>query len=229
MIEELEWDTGFFGRKIGRLINVPGDEDLLKDEIAEAARQKFVYLTCRLGVHEIPVVQMLERQGFYLTDVGIVWERGIEGVQEPQISVREGTAADGAWVRKIAAGLFKGGRFYLDPFFTHEEADRLYQAWAENSLKGQADKVFLVDGKGFITCRISDNAGDIPLVGVSEGSRAKGVGTALVLGALKWFKAQGVETLTVRTQADNAKAIRFYQKLAFKLKSVDITMGNIVC
>ncbi len=227
MIKELTWDSEFFGRKIGKLTDVPAEETLLKKELNRASRQHFVYLTCRLGADEIMNVQRLQRHGFYMTDVGIVWEKRPAGLKKTRIPVREGTLSDAEMLRKIASGLFSDGRFYCDPFFTREEADRLYQAWAENSFKGAADKVFLVEGKGFITCKLADDVGVIPLVGVSGPHQGQGIGTALMQAAEKWFLKMKVKLMTVRTQAGNMNAVKLYRHNGFNLQRVNVTMAKI--
>lgn len=227
MIQELTWDTELFGRKIGRIEAVPREEELT-ELFAQANKQQFRYLTCRVRDSEISTVQLLEKYGFYLTDIGVVWERGVEVTEEPRIPAKDATIEDIETIRAIASGLFKDSRFYHDPFFTKEEADRLYQAWAENLLKGFADKVFLIGSKGFISCKASGDAGEISLIGVAALYQGKGIGAALVLNALKWFKEIEAAKVTVRTQASNIKSMRFYQHLGFKLKTIDITVGKIL-
>ncbi|MHB8880749.1 MAG: GNAT family N-acetyltransferase [Thermodesulfovibrionales bacterium] len=227
MIVELTWDSEFFGRKIGRINSVPSEIEL-KGMLGDAVEKQYKYLTCRLSAAEISTVQRLERSGFYVTDVGVIMGRTLDDPGEPMIHPVEGVAADAIRIRKIAAGLFRGGRFYQDPFFTPEEADRLYQAWAENSLKGSADKVFYIDDRGFIVCKTDGAAGNIPLVGVTAENRSQGVGSSLVRQALLWFKQEGAGSVTVKTQAGNKRAISFYQKQGFSLQTGDITMGKIL-
>jgi len=227
MIQELPWDTELFGRKIGRLTEVPS-EKILRNILRHAKKQKYRYLTCRLGADKINDVHILEKKGFYLTDIGIMLERDTDEIERTSIPVREAVIDDIAMLKEKIKGIFTNGRFYHDPFFTKDEADRLYQAWIENSVKGFADKVFLMGSEGFITCKVSGNAGDIPLIGVSSSSRGRGIGTALVLHALKWFKEKGVKDVTVRTQAVNIKSIKFYDHLGFEIKAIDVTMGKIL-
>jgi dTDP-4-amino-4,6-dideoxy-D-galactose acyltransferase len=226
MISELRWDSDFFGRKIGRLAAVPSGEDL-KRTLAEASAKGYRYLTCRVRADQIAEVQRLEGHGFYMTDTGITWKRETAEVEEPSSLARKGTVGDMETMGKIAMGLFKEGRFYHDPFFTSEEAASLYRVWAENLLAGLADKVFLVGEAGFVACKIVADHGDIPLIGVVPAQQAKGIGTALVLNALKWFSRKKVDEVTVRTQSGNIKAIRFYEHLGFTVKETDITMGKI--
>lgn len=227
MIEILEWDTVFFGRKIGRLAPVPSDERRLREELSEASALKFQYLACRLAASEISAVQLLEKHAFYLTDLGVAWELSPGQKYAVQPRVREGNRNDCPAVGKLATGLFPDGRFYADPFFSREEADRLYQVWAENSLKGHADKVFLLEEKGFIACRLSAGHGEILLVGVGVPFQGHGIGKALLQAALGWFQSMGATTVTVRTQAGNRRAMRFYEQNGFQVKAADITMARV--
>ena len=228
MIEEIAWDTAFFGRKIGR-IAPPASAEEIRQILEWAGREKFAYLTCRLDALEVRAVQILETAGFYVTDFGLVFERGPEGLKPPRKAVRQAAPEDSDAVGRIAADLFSDGRFYRDPFFTGDEASRLYRAWAENSVKGTAaDRVFLIDGEGFVTCKISGGEGKIVLFGVSADHRGKGTGSALILTALGWFRDEGALRVKVRTQAGNLPAIGFYGRMGFMVSSADITMGKVL-
>lgn len=227
MIEGLAWDTALFGRKIGRIVS-PSSAAEVQQMLERARKEKFAYLTCRLEASGISAVQMLEQEGFYLSDFGLVFRRDLERLEPPRQAARPATAEDSAEVGKMAEGIFRTGRFYHDPFFTAREAERLYREWAENSLQGFADKVFLIDGKGFVTCKISGGEGEVPLIGVSECHRGKGTGSSLMLSALAWFKERNAGSVKVRTQAGNQSALMFYERLGFRISSADITMGKIL-
>lgn len=73
MIVKLKWDSKFFGRKIGRLTKVL-PEKKLKSLIQQAHKRGYEYLSCRLILDKMAEIQPLEKHGFYLTDIGIVWE-----------------------------------------------------------------------------------------------------------------------------------------------------------
>ncbi|HBG92146.1 MAG: hypothetical protein A2X54_03480 [Nitrospirae bacterium GWF2_44_13] len=234
MIEKVEWDSEFFSRKIGRLTKVPQGKKL-KNLIHQAHNKGYEYLSCRLILDKIAEIQLLEKHGFYLTDIGIVWEKKIiKNISnlKSQISnsnIREATGKDSPMLKTTVRGLFKDSRFYNDPFFTKKEADKVYQAWVENSVEDKTIKVFVAEKSGFITCkRLSKNRGDIPHIGVIPKSQGKGIGTSLMHRALKWFKENGVNTATVRTQANNSIAMNFYKKLGFEVKYIDMTMGLIL-
>ncbi|MBI4680394.1 MAG: GNAT family N-acetyltransferase [Nitrospirae bacterium] len=125
---------------------------------------------------------------------------------------------------------FLESRFYNDPFFSKEEADKLYQTWMENSVKKKAaDIVFCIPDVGFITCKKNvTNIGEIGLVGVKKDFRGKAVGTALMKEAITWFKSQDINLVSVRTQLKNIDAMNFYLKLGCYVKGYDIVFAKIL-
>ena len=102
--------------------------------------------------------------------------------------LRPATEEDIPAARELVTSLFLNSRFYNDPFFSKEEADRLYQTWIENSIRGlAAHAVFLIPDAGVITCRKLDaTTGDILLIGVAE--QRQNLGRELILAAMDWFK-----------------------------------------
>ncbi len=228
MIKELAWDSAFFKRKIGVLTKVPSDE-VLRKLIRKARKNEYLYLTCRLKLSGVSEIQILEKNGFYLTDIGVVWEGQPDADFRPAISVTEASIKDAAMLKKISRGLFKDSRFYNDPFFSYDEAERLYQAWIDSSFNDREIKIFHVAKKGYITCKkLSRGRGDIPLIGVTAGDQGKGIGSSLVYKAFEWFRMAGIKTVTVRTQANNVTAMNFYKGLGFSVKYVDATMGKML-
>jgi len=236
MIQELQWDSAFFKKKIGTLVMCPGEEPKTAGALEKARRAGFQYLTWKTKSFDIPVTQALESEGFYLADIGVTLSA------KPDVLCSAESAASMRWMkspraaelqdipmlRDLARGLFLQSRFYHDPFFSKKEADRLYQQWIENSVKGSAaDIVFCIDTAGFITCRKTGRrSGEIVLVGVRQRMRGKSMGTALVLRAMQWFSAQGLGTATVRTQLRNPDAMNFYLRLGFLVREYDLVFGK---
>lgn len=218
-----------FKRKIGRLINVPADRKLTK-LLKQAYEEGYAYLTCRVRGERIVDMQRLEAHGFYTTDIGTVWERSPDEFSLSEVNtMRTAGKKDAPALKLIAKGLFLDSRFYHDPFFTREDAEKVYRGWIDNALRDNSQKTFLVEGGGFIICRkLIDNSGDIALIGVVSRSRRKGIGRVLVSKALQWFKKNGITTVTVRTQATNISAMNFYARIGFRVKYVDTTMGLIL-
>ena len=233
-IIELKWDTRLLKKKIGRLCMLP---DYIKkiDTILDGARSKgYLYLTCRIEPPEFSQVRSLESAGFYLTDVGVTLEIKKQdlylGENLLKVPVNTATIKDIPILKKIIKSLFLHSRFYHDPFFTKDDADKIYQAWIEDAIRGiSADKVFWVKNKGFIVCKKSHlKIGEISLIGVANKFRGKGIGRALLASSLKWFYRQGLNKVRVRTQLNNINSLNFYLSAGFKLYSCDMVFGKIL-
>lgn len=227
MIEELPWDSDLFGRKIGRLTAAPAAEEL-GGLLKRAASEGFTYLSCRIPAIRIEDIQLLESHGFYVSDISILWSRHPGGEETSASTLRTAIPSDKDAVVRISRGIFTDGRFYHDPFFSREEADRLYEAWAANLFEGLADRVFIAGEEGFVGCALRGRAGDIPLIGVAAGSQGRGIGKALIKHALAWFRTQGVDEVTVRTQAGNKRAAGLYERCGFRFKDTSATLARAI-
>ncbi len=235
MIRELPWDSNFFKRRIGELKISHESFSRLEAELKEARSSGFQYLVCKTDLRNSGIARFLVSSGFYLSDVGITWSlqtgtpfRATRGGKS-RISPKPAGAADIPMLKRMAKALFLDSRFYHDPFFSKKDADRLFSAWIENSVKGlAADIVFCVPGKGFITCDSSGRSGRIVLIGVARGSRGEGIGTALVREAVRWCRRKGLSSVSVRTQLRNLPAMNFYSGLGFAVKSHDMVFGRIL-
>jgi dTDP-4-amino-4,6-dideoxy-D-galactose acyltransferase len=237
-IEELKWDSAFFGRKIGALKAPFDDLSALRNILKKAKKVGFAYLTCRLPAQDAVLIRLLESNGFYLTDIGVTLETATRRYfQQRQQSrpakeraIKTAGLQDIPAMQKYITSLFPESRFYHDPFFSKEDADRLYRAWIENSVRGEAaDIVFHMPGTGFISCRkAGKNSGQIVLVGVKKSFRGKGYGTALIGEAMEWLRRERCLTVTVRTQLKNVQALNFYIHLGFFVREFDVVFGKIL-
>lgn len=230
MIEELRWDTELFGRKMGTLKRLPSSQRSLKQAIGDAKKNGFQYLLCKLSCEDWKGIGMLEAAGFYLSDVGVIWETDARRVCMIAPHVHRATGKDIIALKNMTKRLFKYSRFYHDPFFTEKDADRLFEAWVENSVRGEAaDIVFWIKGAGFITCRkIASGKGMIPLIGVIDAMRGKGFGSTLVSTAVEWFRAEGIKRVQTRSQLTNIEAMNFYSRVGFQVIMADVVMSRIL-
>lgn len=231
MIEPLNWDSDFFGRKIGVLGGDLASPDAIESDVAAATVAGFRYLICRPPVDEARAVRALEHAGFYLTDVGVTWasevDRYLRRAAPVAADARLAVTSDVPRLSAEAMTLFRNSRFYHDPFFSADEADRLHAAWLANSVSGQAaDAVWIIPDSGFVTCKLTrDGVGEVALIGVWESARKRGAGRALMTAAVAWFASRGVRTVHVKTQVKNLRAMNFYHRLGFDLYAMDLTMG----
>jgi len=234
VVKLLSWDTDFFQRKIGVLTGDLSSPLAVASDLAAARADGFAYLTCRPPVDDASAIRTLERAGFYLTDVGVTWSANAAAYLARSTpasgAVRHATAADLPLLSAHAVKLFRRSRFYGDPFFSEADADRLHVAWLANSVSGQAaDAVLLNPDAGFVTCKLTkDGNGEVPLIGVWEGSRQRGAGRELMTAAVTWFQPRKVPIVRVKTQVKNLRAMNFYHRLGFDLHEMDMTMCCIL-
>jgi len=236
MITELKWDSELFGRKIGRLAIKPAQIPYLQSLLRSAESEGFQYITCSIKSQDISLVRALESSGFYLTDIGVTLSVEAEiSLSAERLTnfckdvITPATHKDVPAVQRLVKSLFLHGRFYHDPFFSREEADRLYQAWVENAIRGNvADIVFYVRNTGFIVCKKTGRkSGEIALIGIKKSKRGKGYGTALIKTAMEWFVSRDIDSIHVRTQLRNISSLNFYLSLGFSIEGYDLVFGKI--
>jgi GNAT superfamily N-acetyltransferase len=244
LLELLPWDTGFFGFKIGRLLPSRLDAARLEALTTLAAQQGFRCLYFQADPGDAETVSLAEQGGFHLVDVRIVLEHPFDGRPAPapryplpetirllpSASLSAYHAADIPILEEIAVEIGHTSRFCFDRRFPPDACPRLYRAWLHKAIADDRDQVivaYLADRPvGLIACGLQSEeasrpegsarrVGDIQLAGVQSASRGCGVGTALVQGALDWFRGQGLHSAEVVTQARNVPAQRLYQQMGF--------------
>ncbi len=238
MIKELTWDSNFFKKKIGELHIADTSLRDIETALKKAQEEGFKYITCKIKSPLTDLIKYLESMGFYLSDIGVTWsivtEKYSYSNKHADLSlvkpIMVATDKDIPILREMTNTLFEESRFYHDPFFSREEAEKLYQAWIENSVKGEiADKVFYAYDAGFIVCKKqTSDEGTITLIGIKKDFRGKGLGARLVNEAIMWFKANRINTINIRTQLRNTNAMNFYSHLSFNIACYDIVLGKIL-
>lgn len=234
----LEWDTAFFGARMGRLDVVgpmPGDEGeiarVLRTALAEARLARFDHVILRSGPAE-PMARAAELAGLQLVDVGLdlrcTLPRGANAASGA-MPVRPFRPSDLPSIEAIAGEAFRLGRFWTDPFFRPEQARDFYQEWARNLCRGLAAEVLVAEWHGepagFVSCALNDGTGRIPLIAMAAEARGLGGGQALVSAAVGWFERAGASAAYVRTQAHNYPALGLYVDQGFRVATADLTFA----
>jgi ribosomal protein S18 acetylase RimI-like enzyme len=229
----LEWDSAFFGVRIGR-INV---NHLTSTEMAaalawaSACRLQGLYFLC--APDDDTSVRLAEAHGFHLVDVRmtLAWRRAdaddVAVLEDATRLARPYRPEDRTALERIAETAYRDTRFYYDSHFATAQADALYREWIRKSCDGAADAVLVVAGEGgvsgFITCHLeAPHRGRIGLVGVRRDTRGTGVGQLLVKAALAYFVRHGIGEVEVATQGRNLAAQRLYQKYDFRTQALHL-------
>jgi ribosomal protein S18 acetylase RimI-like enzyme len=184
-VRPLEWETNFFGARMGALVAVGGDAgagvlgtlergslsaqaDALAHELRGALREAeldgYRHLTFRVAAEDLPAIWAAGRAGLRLMDVAL--DLGYDFRQTPVQSphaedrvLRVGVTADIPALHAMTTGAFTLTRFGVDPFFTQSQVDSFYATWATNLFSGLADVVLVaeVEGRlaGFVSCKLN--------------------------------------------------------------------------
>jgi dTDP-4-amino-4,6-dideoxy-D-galactose acyltransferase len=247
----LEWDTrqlGVRAARIGRLVLHPdyaasslARSELLGKVYEDCTEKSIRFLTARLGSNETSFIHQLEDDGFNVMDGIITFSYDLRLGQVPagggQITLRQAEEADSRELERIAFSSFTRDRFHADPRIPPDVADRIYENWIRNSLRGIGADVVIVgeaEGRlaGFVTCRVDERSGrilglsvgTIALVAVDGRARGKGVGTAMMLEALRWFREHGAAVVEVGTQLRNIPSSRVYERMGFRLVASSLSL-----
>ena len=239
----LPWDSQQIGVTAGRIDYLVAEgaylhqhetkKALLRRVINEATRRSIRHLSVRVDSNDLSSLHVLEEAGFITVDNILTFALNLDGFSpalESNVSIREATMEDSERAAQLALSVYSKDRFHSDPLVSKERADQLHAEWIRNSCKGiAADAVFLAENEqqllGFISCKVQRDTtnqfgqtiGTIVLVGCDENSRGRGVGQALTMASLAWFKQQGCQVVEVGTQLRNLPASRLYQKCGFRL------------
>ena len=201
----LPWDSEVFGVKVGLL--KLGNQIPMTSRIAEANRGKAdVVFVKAPGWHEPKGVSALDyTYDMELSNPALIADPSAAAVDGPRAPHFE-----------IARGSFSDSRFLRDPALAGL-AGAFYGKWLSGNGVLYVHKV-LVDDGFLLVNEDQDGVGRVSLVAVFEKSRGIGLGRALIMGAM-WLR-RDLKTWRVRVSSRNTGAIRFYEALGFRVKSV---------
>lgn len=222
-IEQLAWDSNFFGFGVGRLtaesVNevhqgiLAAQKQQLKllywaipsaSDVAASSRQKFQRYVGDQLTHSL---QPIAAEEFRESGKYRVTTHPYRNATPKLIEL----AIDAGWK----------SRFNIDPDIPHQKFVELYTTWIQNSCSGAfADKVYTALNRqsepvGFITVKARENRATVGLLAVSSEHRRQGLGRSLVERAKRFALQQGCGTLSIGTQAENTGANTLYSKEGF--------------
>lgn len=228
MIKRLDWDSNFFGYRVGKLDYYKSVISL--HDLRDLNHYDLVYLYAHEKINEDrelpnPFTKVIFSTSLDETNLNS-FER-YENISELDLKNIKGED----WYQLIGLGYQSGiySRFKLDRNFSESEFQDLYKKWIENSINQKiADQIIVSRDNGnningFITISHDKDGTQIGLFAVSYKSRRKGIGSKLISASKYLAKKNNSEKLTVATQQENTKACDFYFKNGFKKKkSIDI-------
>lgn len=204
------WDSEVFGFKVGTLLANNGT--IPTHFVAEANKGDFdVVFVKANGWHE-------EKKGRIALD----WRFDMEVKKPLHRTVGEAsvTPLEGPHPSHItiAQNAFADSRFYRDPQLA-EKVPEFYRRWLMN----RNAQIWALQGAqgedGFLqTIQDEDDVPRISLIGVGAQYRGLGIGERLIIGVMERFPS--AKAWRVMATVRNWRALRFYEGLGFRIKSV---------
>lgn len=215
-IIKLEWDTNFFGYKVGKVIA----ENELDEKVLKNNDYQLIYIFSREALPN----DVVKKNKLFLADEKIDLITDISSLsfnKLPNKNLVELTELDNDLLDlAFQSGHFS--RFKVDSNFKNKEFEKLYTAWIEQSIAHKnAEKVmgFLINSKvvGFVTIALKTNNFDIGLIAVDEKYRSLKIGKQLLEYVFNYALKKNVNNISVTTQKQNQGAVNFYFKNGFSV------------
>jgi N-acetylglutamate synthase-like GNAT family acetyltransferase len=230
-IESLEWDSAFFGVRIGRVSLGSAAAEQLSQAVGWADQRRIECLYWLVDGADAISPRAAETCGFHLVDVQLTFEtkllRGAGLDQRPLAHVRLFKPLDLPCLLALARGSHGASRYFYDGNFAEDRCAALYEEWIKRALRRDSDIVLVAENEnqpsGYCVCHLSgDRIGSIDLIAVDPKWRGGYIGTALMSAALDHFDRSGMRSATVVTQGRNIASQRLYQRSGFVTKSVKL-------
>lgn len=227
VVEELGWDTNYFGYKSARVI--------LKNELSE---KEWIFLLNKLAEYEFVTINNLNNNNnnnnwigrnttAFLTDLNCKFKKKIS------ISLEKNTYSVSVdnkflWnedIIQIADNAFRYSRFFNDNNLNDEKKKAVYSEWVKNAFE-QKGKYFVTytnedEIVGFLLFSIneSDLSASIELLAVNNKYKNKKIGKTLINELEIFLDKKSMKYIIVGTQIDNVPAMNFYFTNGFQLES----------
>jgi dTDP-4-amino-4,6-dideoxy-D-galactose acyltransferase len=220
-VHELEWDSAFFGFKIGR-IDIPALGFESMDAILWKAKECGFSLVYIMDAHRNELSKELQRKHpYHLVDTKVIYcKENLENNSFISRKAKESDKLDDFIELAYESG--KYSRFKLDPLIGLNNFQRLYQAWVKKSLSHEiADDVFVYEECnqvcGFCTVKYLPDKATIGLIGVSGIKQGNGIGRDLIRRVEKESLINDCSKIEVATQLANKGACMFYEKMGMQV------------
>lgn len=228
-LEYLNWDSIFFGLRIGRIALTDClSESSLNQLLTQAKEEQYnlIYVFTPELIRLSP--DILATKNGKLVDRKVLYEIDIRGKEiKPDNTIEDWTGkylTDDILDLSYLSGQYS--RFLTDNKMPTNAFQKMYKEWIDKSLSGiLADKVFIArENKeiiGFSTLKINtDLKGEIGLISVAEKAQGKRYGTKLINQCVAYLKTNSIDNLAVPTQINNAAACKFYEHYGFSKYSI---------
>jgi dTDP-4-amino-4,6-dideoxy-D-galactose acyltransferase len=230
-LHELDWDTKFFGMKMGEVLlpivsKTIGFSELTWQRTLELAHyQNYQFLFCPFDVEHNEIAASISRLGATIGDILVTYSlQCTKDLKKRKLKypVIEADQNDLPGIIEIAHKSFRDSRFLKDLHFERAKAEQFYPSWLRESFLN-LEKILVVKENqqilGFVSLKPESTTPTllIRLIAVNESTQGKGVGQTLIDQAINFALEQKYSRIQVGTQLTNYAAINLYEKNSFRM------------
>jgi len=227
----LDWDSHYFGYRIGKIFLDRITSDSLAGIVEEACTQNVDVLEAFSAIEDEESISSLQKNDFNFSGLKIFLEsrshssKNIQNVEGP--CLEQACARDIGELVSAFHGIFSSSRYYSYACLDSRQVDALYDIWIKNSVEATFDDVCLFIRRenkpaGLCTLKFLEGKARIGLFGVNPRFQGQGVGSALIVQVVDWLHSKSVDVISVATQGKNIAAIRLYEANGFKTTSLEM-------
>lgn len=210
MIEHLEWDSAFFGHKIGKLEIKDTDKFISKQkEILKKYDLVYIFSDKKLSKY------------YNLVDIKVSFQKKTikkKSIDEHIVHFNS-SLHNYEELLKLTYQSGHDSRFLKDSFFSEKDFKNLYKTWIDKSILNRETDVlvYVYQHKihGFVSLKNNIQTSSIELIAVDKNARGIGIGSKLIDAVENKLNSNTI--LTVPTQETNRLACNFYVKKGFKI------------
>ncbi|MBG6109885.1 dTDP-4-amino-4,6-dideoxy-D-galactose acyltransferase [Flavobacterium sp. CG_9.10] len=231
IIEKLNWDTEFFGIKVGRIILAETDnfDPVSFEQQVKEDEFELVYI---ISLKKILNIENKEQLKLNLMDVQITMSKKFNPNEYSNIPYEFRTELSETELQecyRIAEQTATVSRFYKEPLIGPEKTKELYRKWIDNALdQSFSDGLFVertkntIVGVHIIKTNNTNKLGLFTLTGVDENIKRMGLGSKLWNQSFGyWSNTCELECINSPFSLQNMESFNFHLKMGFnKLEEI---------
>jgi ribosomal protein S18 acetylase RimI-like enzyme len=144
--------------------------------------------------------------------------------------IRELKISQHSTVEKMMTSGYEN-RLLNEAMFGRNNVKNLYRAWMRNNINGRVESIrvamFRNKVAGFIASGLikagKNLYGFVDMIVVGKQYRRRGVGTALMVDAIKYFRNKEAKSVLLNTEIERSSALKLYLKIGFNILRFEYT------
>ena len=214
-IENLEWDSNFFGFPVGKVVQEIKTVSQLRSLHKNTDLNLIYYYSNRELAEDLLNNDFFN---FTLVDAKVAIKKTLNSnaVMHPKVEIYTGNDVDPELMKlAMTAGLHS--RFFRDKNISSSKSEDLYRIWIEKSVRGELADIVLVYREagviiGFITLLTKLKNAFVSLLAVNPAFEGRGVSFALMNSTEAILYSKKYKVVKSQTQDQNRKALLIYKR-----------------